>query len=139
MKNIPLFDALIEKEQTFVTDEMNFWLNIYCRCKNTHRWDADELEYLYVGNDTYINDNVLGEVVDVLPRLGVKEFTMTQYSTALLREIQVLQEHGWKVAGVVNVLKEKGCRIGWMMKSAGLNEDYDKSKDYDPAILFVHK
>ena len=139
MKNIPMFDALIEKEQTFADDALNFWLNIYYRCKNTDRWDADELEYLHVGNDSYINESMLGEVADALAGIGVKEFTMTQYSTALLREIQVLQEHGWKVAGVVNVLKDKGYRIGSMMKAAGLNVDYDKSNDCDPAILFVHE
>jgi len=136
MQKIPYFDELIAKKQLPESEAMKFLLNVYCRCLSEDRYEADDLEYIHIGNDVYVNDRMLGDAVDALGELGVKAFTLTQHSTALLREMSVIQKHGWRIAGIVNVLEEKFLRGSFMSK---FDDEDDKSMDYTPAVLFVHE
>ena len=119
MKKIELLENIKEKEE-FEENKISY--RFYWAYRESQRIGRDILNFDDVGFEDNHED-----MIENLERFGVKEFTISDQSTGLMKGLKSFKRKGYFPIDLIEI--DTG-RINWNFKES------KEEKEYEPALLF---
>lgn len=118
MKKIDILENL-ETNEDFKENKINhrfYWAYEKAKRAGLERLDFEELGF----------EKDYKEIIENLERFGIKEFTISDQSTALMNELQAFKNKGYSI---VDLIEQETGRIDWNF------ETQEDEKEIKPALL----
>lgn len=119
MKKIELLENIKEKEE-FEENKISY--RFYWAYRESQRIGRDIINFDDIGFEDNHED-----MIENLERFGVKEFTISDQSTGLMKGLKSFKRRGYFPIDLIEI--DTG-RISWNFKES------KEEKEYEPALLF---